>query len=56
MKHSLKKEFASTTWLGVIYAIKLFITDYNLELLSIDMKKKGINYIATIEYDLGVGR
>ena len=56
MKHSLKKEFVNRTWLGVIYQVKIFIVDYNLELLSINLKKKANIYVATIEYDLGVER
>lgn len=50
----VKKEFKSENWLKCIYLVRQFIDEYNLELISIELKKENDYYVAKIEYGLGV--
>ena len=50
----LKKEFSNESWLQCINLVRLFIDEYNLELISINLYKKENYYVANLEYDLGV--
>lgn len=52
--NSLEKEFEDTDWLKLINRIRLFIDDYNLDLISIDLKKTNTSYKAKIKYGLGL--
>lgn len=50
----VKKEFRSENWLKCINLVRLFIDEYNLELISINLKKEKDVYIAMVEYKLGI--
>lgn len=50
----LEKNFDDTDWLKLISRIRLFIDDYNLDLISIDLKKSNNIYKAKIKYGLGL--
>lgn len=50
----IKKEFIGTTWIEAISKVKRFIDEYNLELMSINLKKEKDVYIAILEYKLGI--
>lgn len=49
------KEFEETDWLKLISRIRMFIDEYNLEVISIDLRKiNDKNYKAKVKYGLGV--
>lgn len=51
------KEFEDTDWLKLINRIRIFIDEYNLEVISIDLRKtddKKYKYKAKVKYGLGL--
>ena len=53
----LTKEFEETDWLRLINRIRIFVDKYNLEIISIDLKKtsdKKYKYKAKVKYGLGL--
>ena len=53
----MKKEFEELDWLRLISRIRMFIDEYNLEVIRIDLRKtndKKYKYKAIVEYGLGV--
>jgi len=51
------KEFEDTDWLKVINRIRMFVDEYNLEIISIDLRKtddKKYCYKAKVKYGLGL--
>lgn len=53
---TIKKEFTASSWLECIYKIRIFIIDFNLELVRLELRKENNVFIAEVEYGLGVGR
>ena len=53
---SIKKEFEGTTWYECISKVIRFLIDYNLDFINLEMKKEKENYIAVLEYGLGIKR
>ena len=51
---TVKKEFRHSNWLVCINMIRKYLDEYNLELISIELKKENDYYVAKIEYGLGV--
>lgn len=54
MKKSIVKEFEGITWYECVSKVVKFIIDYNLEFINMEMKKGKTNYVAVLEYGLGV--
>lgn len=55
--NTITKEFEDTDWLRLINQIRIFVDEYNLEIISIDLKKtddKKYIYKAKVRYGLGV--
>lgn len=55
--NTIVKEFEDTDWLRLINQIRIFVDEYNLEIISIDLKKtddKKYIYKAKVRYGLGV--
>ena len=51
------KEFEDTDWLKLISRIRMFVDEYNLEIISIDLRKtddKKYIYKAKVKYGLGL--
>ena len=51
------KDFEETDWLKLISRIRIFIDEYNLEVISIDLRKtndKKYKYKARVKYGLGL--
>ena len=57
MNDTIKKTFVASNWIVCLGKIRYFIEEFNLELISINMKKTKqdtYTYVAEIEYKLGV--
>jgi len=51
------KEFEEIDWLRLINRIRMFVDEYNLEIISIDLKKttdRKYKYKAKVKYGLGL--
>ena len=55
-KTIIKKEFYCDTYLMCIAKVKQYVDSYNLELLSLNLKKQENEFKCVIEYGLGVER
>ena len=57
--NNVKKTFTDLDWLRCINKVRLFLDEYNLELINLKMKQvkdkdKKIYYEVEVEYGLGV--